>query len=494
MLWNLSRRVLTGSILMLAANVGVAEDLSLPASLPVVQSHNLARTAATVPLGGRVMLRDVEVMDTGEPAAFVLQRFQVFAADAEITLHGDRGEEVLPAPDNSYFRGEVVDRPGSRVFLAVLEDGTVQGVVTEGGESYLIVREENGAGLLEMHRVSPAALKSSPGFTCGNDRLPSTLDGALESLGLSEAAETAGTAEGNEPAALPAYTAQVAIETDYEFYQKFNNGTTATNYIGGLIGYSSTLYSAEINTSLVVQSVSLWTTSNDPWSQTSTACGLLEFGNYWNANRTNVSRTIAHFMSGKANGGGIAWLGVLCSGSFSTSQAAIGVSCPGLAASGNFGGGYGYTGNMTGLFNPSSPTVMWDIMAVSHEIGHNFNSPHTHCYGNIGGNASPIDQCYSGECGGAGCNCNAATLPAAAGTGSGTIMSYCHLLGGGYGNISLNFGTNHPYGVQPAREASRMSAHVVSRAAANPSCLAPAAPPNGIFSDGLENGSTGLWQ
>ena len=502
MLWNLSRALVTSSLLagtlvladapvLAAADTEVPEDLALP----VVRGRDLARAAAVVPVGGRLMLEDVRKVDTGEPGAFVLQRFQVFAADAEITVHGEEGEEVLPAPANVYFRGEVAGRPGSLVFLAVLEDGTVQGFASEDGESYLVVpRQENEAGALEMHRVSPAALKSSQGFACGNDKLPPTLDGALEGLDLAAAAAEATLETSAAPARVPAYTARVAIETDFEFYQKFNNATNASNYVAGLVGYASTIYSAEINTSLVVQSVSLWTMSNDPWNQTTTACSLLEFGNYWNLNRTNVSRTIAHFMSGKANGGGIAWLGVLCSGAFSTSQAQLGVSCPGLPASGSFGGDYGYTGNMSGLFNPSAPVVMWDIMAVSHEIGHNFNSPHTHCYGNLGGDPNPIDRCYAGECGGAGCNCNPVTLPGAAGTGSGTIMSYCHLLGGGFGNMSLNFGTNHPFGVQPAREASRMSSHVVTRATANPSCLAPATPANGIFSDGLEIGSTSLWQ
>jgi hypothetical protein len=500
MLWNLSRTIVTSSLLMLAGVPVLAEDLA-DGQLPVVQGRDLARAAGLVPVGGRLMLEDVRVVDTGEPVALVLQRFQVFAADAVITVHGDEGDEVLPAPDNAYFRGEVAGRPGSLVFLAVLEDGTAQGFVSEGGESYLVAprqepRQENDGGVLEMHRVSPADLKASQGsgFTCGNDKIPPALNGALEGLDLAAVEGAREDRASTTVAGLPAYTARVAIETDFEFYQKFNNSTNATNYIAGLIGYASTIYSAEINTSLAVQSVSLWTTSNDPWNQTTTACSLLEFGNYWNVNRTNVSRTIAHFMSGKANGGGIAWLGVLCSGSFTTSQAQLGVSCPGLAASGSFGGGYGYTGNMTGTFNPNAPTVMWDIMAVSHEIGHNFNSPHTHCYGNLGGNPNPIDQCYAGECGGPGCNCNSATLPGAAGTGSGTIMSYCHLLGGNFGNISLNFGTNHPFGVQPGREASRMSSYVVSTATANASCLAPATPANGIFADGLEIGNTSLWQ
>ena len=150
----------------------------------------------------------------------------------------------------------------------------------------------------------------------------------------------------------------MAIETDFEFYQLFsgqpNPATAATTYIGNLIGYASTIYTAELNTSLIVPSVSLWQTSNDPWTQTSTFCGLLEFGKYWNQNNTGVSRTIAHFLSGKSLGGGIAWLNVLCRGAFTTGSAA---SCPALGSETTpWGGDYGFTANIAGSFNINNPT------------------------------------------------------------------------------------------------------------------------------------------
>jgi hypothetical protein len=488
------RSILMGCALLAAGMPAWAAEGA--AALPVIQSRELAKAAAAAPLGGRLRVESVERADTGETAAFVLERFQVFAADTKVTVHGAHGDQVLPAPANTYFRGEVEGRPGSRVFLAVLEDGTAQGIVSEGEENYLIGGEDGpaakalGAAPLAMHRVDPAFLKSrrDGGFACGNDALPSgrnpleALEAPAEKALDAEIADIADIAEITPKAA--AYTARVAIETDYEFYAKFNSSSLATTYIGNLIGYSSTLYQAEINTSLVVQSVSLWTTSNDPWSQTSSTCGLMEFGRYWNVNRTGVSRTIAHFMSGKATGGGVAWVGVLCSGAFSTS-----LSCPGLATDAPWGGGYGFTGSMTGAFNINNPTVMWDILAVSHEIGHNFNSPHTHCYNGIGGSTSPVDQCYSGE---SGCYSGTTSLPGPAGTRSGTIMSYCHLIGG-YSSVALTFGTNHPYGVQPGRVPSRMSAHVASKATSNPSCLAAATLPNAIFTDGLETGNTSPW-
>ena len=490
---NWERSILMGCALLVASVPAWAAE----AALPVIQSRDLAGLAKAAKLEGKLRVENVHYAETGEPAAFVLERFEVFTADARITVHGPDGEEVLPPPANAYFRGVVEGRPDdSRVFLAVLPNGKAQGVVSEWEESYLIGEDETApkalGAPLEMHRVDTRLLKKSreAGFDCDNSLLPpgrTTLEG-LEGLDL-----MAGEVLSPTTAELASYTARVAIETDYEFYAKFGSTALATTYIGNLIGYASTVYSAEVNTSLAVQSVSLWSTSNDPWTQSSGLCGLMEFGRYWNLNKTGVSRTIAHFMSGRPTGGGVAWLGVLCSGSFGTSA-----SCPGLATDAPWGGGYGFTGSMSGTFDISNPTVMWDIMAVSHEIGHNFNSPHTHCYNGIGGDANPVDQCRTGE---SGCFAGTQSLPGPTGSRSGTIMSYCHLLSGGYTNVAMTFGTNHPYGVKPGRVPSRMSAHVVSKATANPSCLAPAvAPPpppptgNAIFSDGLEAGVVpGAW-
>ncbi|HEY7216183.1 MAG TPA: M12 family metallo-peptidase [Thermoanaerobaculia bacterium] len=463
------RAMWTAGVLLLSLAVPAAAA-SRPATFA---SRDLGGAAAVTPLGAQVRLTEVQT-DLGEQVAFQLERFAVFTDDARIVIHGAGGDTVQQAPANVYFRGTVEDEPDSRVFLSVLADGTAQGIVTRGEETYFIGDagapvKALGAGPLEMRRIDPALLKQArgAGYTCGADKLPQNMHPVDDPV-FGTAAPGGGLAKA-AAAAVPAYTARVAVETDYEYYTKFNNVTTATNYVGSLIGYASTIYVSEINTSLAVQSVSLWTTPSDPWTQTSTTCGLMEFGRYWNKNKAGVSRTIAHFLSGKNLGGGIAWLGVLCSSGFGASA-----SCPGVPTDASWGGGYGFTANIAGNFNPNNPAVVWDIMAVSHEIGHNFNSPHTHCYNNIGGSASPIDQCYSGE---GGCYSGATSLPGPAGAGSGTIMSYCHLVRGSYSDVKLTFGTNHPYGVLPGREAARMSGYVSQVAAGNPGCLAPSAPP-----------------
>ena len=470
---NWERSIVMGCVLLTAGAPAWGAG-KRAAAAPTIESRNLGRAAAAARVGSRLRVVNVERADTGETAAFLLQRFEVFTPDARITVHGPQGDEELPPPANAYFRGTVAGRPDSRVFLAVLPDGTAQGMVNEGEKTYLIGGEDEpeakalraAAAPLAMHRVD-GDLKAArgEGFSCGDELPPgrTTLDGLdftapVPSGPVVKAAGTAAT-----KVAGP-YKARVAIETDYEFYTRFNDATKATTYIGDLIGYASTLYLAEINTTLAVQSVSLWTTSNDPWTQTTATCSLMEFGRYWNLNKTGVSRTIAHFMSGRP-GSGIAWTGSLCSTGFGAYS-----NCPTVPMDAPWGGGYGYTGGISGTFSIANPKVMWDIMSVAHEIGHNFNSPHTHCYNGIGGNVSPVDQCRSGE---SGCYAGTQSLPGPTGVGSGTIMSYCHLLSGSYTNIKMTFGTTAVYGVAPGRVPSRMSSYVSSVAAANPACLAP---------------------
>ena len=482
-------------IAAIAASATDAAAATSPGAQPRIGGADLPRVAPATAVGDRLTVAGIELPATSETLALDVERFEVFAPDAEIVLHGATGVTRLPAPANAYFRGTVAGEDGSRVFLEVLESGETRGVVTRSGDAAFLLDSSDPDGVdergrLQAQRADAALMKTGRDpWQCAQADLPTapqTVPGWDAVAAATTNALAASAAEAEPPQALPAYAARVAVETDFEYYAKFNNVTNATNYVGNLLGFSSTIYAAEINTALVVQSVSLWTTSADPWTQTSTLCGLMEFGRYWNLNRTGISRTIAHFMSGKSLGGGIAWLGVLCSNGFGASA-----TCPGLPTDAAWGGGYGFTANISGTFNVNNPTVMWDIMAVSHEIGHNFNSPHSHCYKNVGGNANPIDTCYGTESGAA-CYAGAASLPGPAGAGSGTIMSYCHLVRSSYTDVSLNFGTAHPYGVQPGREAARMSSYVASVAGGNPSCLAPVS--SAIFANGFETGVLpGAW-
>ena len=452
--------------------------------------------ARTLAVGEELALDAPPIAGVGvESPRLELERFRVFTPGAQVVVHGEEGEIVLPAPDNVYLRGRLEGLPDSRVLLTLRAGGEVRGVLAHAGAYWMVGAvgtRGDGSPLLVIRRAPSAALEpgAEGGFTC-------EAGGLATEIPLAPPHGTVGmvsTPGANKPIGEGTidYAARIAIESDFEYYQKFGNSTDATDYAADLIAYTSSIYSAELATSMFVSSISLWSTSGDPWGQTPTTCGLFDFGRYWNDNRGDVERTTAYFLSGKSSNSGVAWVGVLCNGAFNTDH---GGACPGLTPQvDNYGGAYAYTSGIDANFDIDNPLVLWDIVATAHEIGHNFNSPHTHCYEGIGGNAAAVDECYSGQCGQGGCFCGTISLPCGStGAGCGTIMSYCHLgFGGGLSNISLTLGLGHAFGVEPERVPERMSAHVVSRAASNPGCL-DFTEPSAIFGDGFESGNTSGW-
>jgi hypothetical protein len=453
---------------------------------------NLASVARDLEMGDGLRIEGAPLGDAKAGSALVLERVRVFSPDARIVVHGADGERVFPAPKNVYLRGYVEGEPRSLAFLSVLEDGETRGLVAATGGRYWNLASsplEDGHGPLTAYAIDAQTgyAEKIAGFEClvddfGAGGEPFDLAPSAV-LDLPPPAEKRGLT----------YTARIAFETDFEYYQKFGNMTDATNYIGDLIGFMSGIYFADVDTTLYVSSVSLWSTAADPWDEgggaSSTTCALYEFGKYWNDNNTGIERTIAHFLSGKSTNAGVAWVGVLCRGG---STQTVNVSgCSTLTNStDNYVGGYGVTSGIDANFNPASPAKLWDIIGTSHEIGHNFNSPHTHCWMAQAGGITNVDQCYGSQ---TGCYSGSTSLPSGcpgSGQGCGLIMSYCHLLGGGLGNIDFTFGEGHPYGNDPDRVAARMTSHVVSNALSNPGCLDDIGT---IFDDGFEIGTTLGW-
>ena len=185
-----------------------------------------------------------------------------------------------------------------------------------------------------------------------------------------------------------------------------NKGSVAlaTNYVTGIFNQSATLYANDgVNVSLL--EVFVWDVAS-PYNGASSGSRLSQFG----TTRTSFNGDMAHLLD-LANYGGVAWLNTLCGGTSSR------MAYSGIDASYN-----------------NVPTYSWSVMVVSHEQGHNLGSPHTHaCSWN--GNNTAIDGCgpTAGYTEG---SCPTAPLPA----GGGTIMSYCHLIGGTGINLANGFG------------------------------------------------------
>lgn len=221
---------------------------------------------------------------------------------------------------------------------------------------------------------------------------------------------TLGTA-GSSPTGRETFVGEavdIYFEADLALYQSKGNSTIdVINYILGFFNNTALLYANE-NIKIQVSQIKVWTTI-DPEAQAglnSTSSCLTSFANRM-ANADYIG-DFAHFLSRRNLGGGIAYVNDPCPNKFNRSA-------------------------VSAIDNSYSnfPTYSWTVQVVTHELGHNLGSRHTHWCGWPGG---PIDGCgptaNSGYQEG---TCAIGPIP----INKGTIMSYCHLLGTG---ISFNNG------------------------------------------------------
>ncbi|MBL0106984.1 MAG: T9SS type A sorting domain-containing protein [Ignavibacteria bacterium] len=333
----------------------------------------------------------------------VMSRFDILAPGAKIVARTANGNEELDLKDLAVsYKGYIEGMENSLVSLNFTEN-RVTGIIITGNDNYNIGSLKNKSGIETDEHIlfRESYLKVKNDFMCGTeDNLSTEYINEMRKTILKNI---------NNDSPNDLYTAEIAIEIDYATYNTYGQSVTAaTNYALALMSASSAIYMKEVNVKLVIPYLRVWTTT-DPYPGTNSSAVLNQFRNEWNANQQSVQRTLVHMISRRSgNMGGIAFINTLCSG-------------------GSTGYGYGFS-NTDGPIQPL-PTYSWDVMVVSHEMGHNFGSNHTHNCGWVGG---AIDSCYAVE---GGCYSGPPV------TRVGTIMSYCHL----NGSISLVQG----FGPQP---------------------------------------------
>ncbi|MFM7053079.1 MAG: M12 family metallo-peptidase [Planctomycetota bacterium] len=366
-----------------------------PAARPhtVVVAVDRARLERFARDGGGV-LAGVPLSPT-HTANLALTPVDPLASDARLEIVGtdEKGAPVVREGrvSGAFLAGSVAGVEGTHAFLASSDAGTF-GYVEYPDRTFIITSGPFGSGFPTVSydlTSMPAGVVDGPAWTCD---APPPKEAPVQPEG-----GIAGT---------PACTQiRVAYETDFEFLNLFQGNTAAANgYIATLASALTSIYTRDVNSRLSVSYIRLWQSTSDPWTQSSTSSQLSQFITHWGQFMQSVPRELAHFLSGRPLGGGIAYLPGLCDG------------YP-----------YGLSANLAGFF----PTPLvdnsgqnWDIIVVAHEIGHNFGAPHTHNY------SPPIDGCGLSPA-----DCTVANQD------NGTIMSYCHLCTGGVQNIKLVF---HP--------------------------------------------------
>ena len=352
--------------------------------------------------GGRLL---VPLAD-GSELTLDLARFDLLAPGAVVVAHGDTGETPIPV-DLSLFRGGVAGDPASWAVVSMSGD-QVMGVISTARGRFEIGPPRTAGG---AHVIgAESALDPGPRtFECravDPERSPRRAE-PLRATGP-VARRPSGTR----------LVCRVAVDCDYEYYANRFGGnlTAATNYILTVFGTIALIYERDLDVSLRIPLLTIWTTPDDPWTESDPAVQLEYYAAYWQNYRPGFPRDLAHLVSGRSLGGGYGYYAGICN-----SQ-------------------YGYAiSPVDGIYSYPTNSTTWDVMVIAHELGHNFNSRHTHsCIWQELGYVPPgalIDSCYTAE--GTCYSGPSWIVPAELGT----IMSYCHVLWPGMSNIRLDF---HP--------------------------------------------------
>ncbi len=329
-----------------------------------------------------------------EPAQIFSDDFFVNSPKGTVTDEVDLGK---------YYRGVVAGKKNSLVSISVF-DGEIQGMIAIEGHNYtlgkLLGQSENYI-LFDETEID----KEYPNFcsTQDNNTKPLEFDRPR--------AETKSTDK----------CVNVYFELDYDVFQNKGSVSGATNYMTAVFNEVATLYANE-NLTVKISEIFVWS-SPSPYSGASSTTMLNDF----RSTRPNFNGDLGHLIDFRPSNGGIAYVDVLCNNTYN----------------------YAYSGIDPTYKNV--PTYSWTIEVITHEIGHNLGSPHTHDCSWPGG---PIDNCQppSGVCG-----------PGPAPTNGGTIMSYCHLTSHG-----INF--NNGFGPLPG--------DLIRNRVSNASCLSSCEDPN----------------
>lgn len=379
--------------------------------------YQLVKESAAVRLEGFTLGKGLQVdLD--------LEQFDILTPDALLIVADGQNETATARPDMVMLRGTVVGDESSLVFLTLSPHGT-NGIIRSQGGQFVISSVGNGSGDAYVYDTRLAGDVAINNQVCqgglpipGQELLAGPARAALSQVAAAVHADDSIHVPGVTPdagapvvptEATTCRTIRMAIDTDWEYrtIAVFGTNLAAQTYAITLYGAISEVYRRDVNISLSLPYIRIWSANTDPYPTGSSIGDRLgQFMDHWRATKGGVTRDIANMLSG-TSGGGVAYLGVLCNNTW----------------------GYGANGNINGSF--PLPVVNnshqnWDLMVCAHELGHNFNAPHTHDMNPI------IDGCGLGNC---------------AGASSGTIMSYCHTCAGGMSNIVVAF---HPRTINEA--------------------------------------------
>lgn len=317
----------------------------------------------------------IPIVIDDEVDELVLVPHSLRSDDFQVLVPGRNGNLVPlhPLPEPTTYRGVLANQLDSRVAATIFEDQLTAYVVLNDGTWRYVqpIREHVPMAGVDQHLVySEIDAVPVPG-SCGVPDDPMAepqgpqADGQLpvappdfdwDSKGDGDdGPQPIGDMTLSDPT-LVAYTVLVAFDADFPYYQANNSSVAQTiaaleTVMAGVnIVYERDTYIRHNIGAIIVRTSS----GADPYSTNNAETLLNQMRNHWNANHTNIPRSVAHLFTGRNllnNIIGFAYIGVVCD---SISN----------------GAGYGLS------WVTFSTNANHRIALVAHELGHNWNARH----------------------------------------------------------------------------------------------------------------------
>ncbi len=324
----------------------------------------------------------------------------------------DPENEPIDFKAGAHYRGIIEGQTGSFAAMSFFEDDVIGVFSGENTGNQVIGKLQDSDMYISYN---DAKVKNPPMMECWNaylyDRMPvqESID-KDQGLALAEAE--------------PCKEIKIYVEADYLMYlEKGRSKSRVIKDVNGMFNVVAALYENE-GINVKVNKIVVWT-SRDPYNTQNSFQAILGFGNRV---KDNFDGDLGHLLSRSPNNlGGVGWIDKLCDRYNPGTKR-------GRVAYSNIGQGY-----------RKLPTYSWSVNVLTHEMGHNLGSYHTHsCRWN--GNRTQIDDCgnvFASNTGqtpeGTGCyDKNNPIIPSK----GGTIMSYCHL-----NSVGVRF--SNGFGQQP---------------------------------------------
>ncbi len=248
----------------------------------------------------RAVILDDVPLAAGGSASFAVTPLDVFAPGAEVVEFDGTRARSVGRPDVVVYEGADVMLPTRSIVVAITGSARIAATVRDGQRVVSIVQPlagDAGHALVDPAQASPAVSRELCQNHVAAPHLAVPPHAPHAALGLGPPAP--------EYPPGPTLALEVLFDVGNDLYvdQFGSDTTTAAEYVAMLVGAVSGVYRRDVNVTILIEQVVVWTTP-DPFGGVDTAAQLSAYKAWNEANRVGVPRDMAHLLADLDGAGG----------------------------------------------------------------------------------------------------------------------------------------------------------------------------------------------